>query len=68
MSTCRVGVANGEKTIKAKALERLKGDSEVAEQRKKVTVRLAAMLTVSTILQGAANWTAGGSLTRTAGD
>ncbi|CAK0784796.1 hypothetical protein CVIRNUC_008000 [Coccomyxa viridis] len=33
----RLGVANGEKVIKAKALERLKGDSEAAEQRKKVT-------------------------------
>ena len=39
MSICRLGVADGEKVIKAKALERLKGDSEASEQRKKVTVR-----------------------------
>ena len=50
MSTCRLGVANGEKVIKAKALERLKGDSEAAEQRKKVTVRLPAILIIPTIL------------------
>ena len=35
---CRLGVTNGEKIIKAKAVERLKGDSEAAEQRKAVTV------------------------------
>ena len=34
----RLGVTNGEKIIKTKALERLKGDSESTEQRKKVTV------------------------------
>ena len=56
MSTCRLGVANGEKVIKAKALERLKGDSEAAEQRKKVTVRLSAIFIISSILQDAAHW------------
>ncbi len=35
---CRLGVTNGEKIIKAKAVERLKGDSEATEQRKAVTV------------------------------
>ena len=35
---CRLGVTNGEKIIKAKAVERLKGDSETTEQRKAVTV------------------------------
>ena len=62
MSICRLGVPNGEKVIKAKALERLKGDSEAAEQRKKVTVRLAASLTITIVLQGATHWMAGGSL------
>ena len=31
-------MTNGEKIIKAKAVERLKGDSETTEQRKAVTV------------------------------
>ena len=61
--TCRLGVANGEKVIKAKALERLKGDSEAAEQRKKVTVRLAAILAISSTLHDAAHWMSGRSLT-----
>ena len=38
---CRLGVTNGEKIIKAKAVERLKGDSETTEQRKAVTVSSA---------------------------
>ena len=59
MSICRLGVPNGEKVIKAKALERLKGDSEAAEQRKKVTVRHAATFTLTAVLQGAARWMAG---------
>ncbi|CAL5223254.1 g5736 [Coccomyxa viridis] len=33
----KLGVTNGEKIIKAKAVERLKGDSEATEQRKAVT-------------------------------
>ena len=56
----------GRRSSKAKALERLKGDSEAAEQRKKVTVRLAAALiisVISTIPQGAAHWMAGRSPT-----
>ena len=40
---CRLGVTNGEKIIKAKAVERLKGDSEAAEQRKAVTVGIAGL-------------------------
>ena len=35
---CRLGVTNGEKIIKSKAVERLKGDSETTEQRKKIAV------------------------------
>lgn len=34
-------MTNGEKIIKAKAVERLKGDSETTEQRKAVTVGIA---------------------------
>ncbi len=34
-------MTNGEKIIKAKAVERLKGDSETTEQRKAVTVGTA---------------------------
>ena len=66
MSSCRLGVANGEKTIKAKALERLKGDSEATEQRKKVTVRLAAIKITSATLQGAAHLMASGLFIRRA--
>lgn len=47
---CRLGVTNGEKIIKAKAVERLKGDSETTEQRKTVTVRALAQAPCSLAL------------------
>ena len=46
-SVCRLGVTNGEKIIKAKAVERLKGDSEATEQRKAVTVGTALLSSYS---------------------